>query len=145
MPVIPGAESYFHAGSSSTGVIAVSNAITLNGTTVMKLNGSGVNDEVQSGTGITYGGTLNLVSISGSALVNGNSFHIFSAASYAGSFAGIAPVMADLLLERFVHPDPGVYDALRLNFEAATQYWSEHPLAARVHPGLSSISVNFAS
>jgi fibronectin-binding autotransporter adhesin len=78
-------------GSSSTGVIAVSNAITLNGTTVMKLNGSGVNDEVQSGTGITYGGTLNLVSISGSPLVNGNSFHIFSAASYAGSFAGIAP------------------------------------------------------
>ena len=42
--------------------------------------------------------------------------------------------MEGLLLERFVHPDPGVYDALRLNFEAASQYWREHPLAAAVHP-----------
>jgi hypothetical protein len=63
----------------------------------------------------------------------------------AHRIAGIAPLRADLLLERFVHPDPGVYDALRLNFEAASQYWSEHPLAARVHPGLSGISANFAT
>jgi hypothetical protein len=53
----------------------------------------------------------------------------------AHRIAGIAPLMADLLLERFVHPDPGVYDALRLNFQAATEYWSEHRLAGRVHPG----------
>jgi alpha-galactosidase len=78
-------------GSSSTGTIVVSNAITLNGTTVLKLNGSGINDKVQSGAGITYGGTLSLVNISGSPLANGNSFHIFSAASYAGSFASITP------------------------------------------------------
>ena len=63
----------------------------------------------------------------------------------AHHIAGIAPLMADLLLERFVHPDPGVYDALRLNFQAATQYWSEHPLAAHVHPGFVLDSVNFAS
>ena len=46
----------------------------------------------------------------------------------------IQGIMADLLLERFVRPDPGAYDALRLNFETATQYWREHALAAKVHP-----------
>jgi ABC-type phosphate/phosphonate transport system substrate-binding protein len=52
----------------------------------------------------------------------------------AHRIATIAPLMADLLLERFVRPDPASYDALRLNFEAATQYWRAHPLAAAVHP-----------
>ncbi|HMD55565.1 MAG TPA: hypothetical protein VKJ65_13535, partial [Phycisphaerae bacterium] len=79
------------SGANSTGTIAVSNAVTLNGTTVIKLDGSGVNDEVQAGAGITYGGTLNLVNISGAPLAVGNSFQIFSAASYAGSFANIVP------------------------------------------------------
>ncbi len=78
-------------GSSSTGTIIATNAITLNGTTVMKLNGSGVNDQVQAGAGITYGGTLSLINISGSPFAAGNSFQIFSAASYTGSFANITP------------------------------------------------------
>lgn len=52
----------------------------------------------------------------------------------AHRIAAIAPMMADLLLERFVRPDPATYDVLRLNFEAATLYWREHPLAAAVHP-----------
>jgi ABC-type phosphate/phosphonate transport system substrate-binding protein len=56
-----------------------------------------------------------------------------------------APLMAELLLERFVHPDPGVYDALRLNFQAATQYWREHALAAAVHPDFVPHLTNFAS
>jgi hypothetical protein len=43
-------------------------------------------------------------------------------------------MMSDLLLERFVRPDPATYDALRLNFEAATRYWHDHALAATVHP-----------
>jgi hypothetical protein len=46
----------------------------------------------------------------------------------------IQPLMADLLLERFVRPDADSYDALRSNFETATQFWRTHPLAARVHP-----------
>ena len=53
----------------------------------------------------------------------------------ADQIADAAPLMADLLLERFVQPDPATYDALRLNFEAATGYWREHALAAVVHPG----------
>src|SRR3984957_4029099 len=49
----------------------------------------------------------------------------------AHEISTIQPVMADLLLERFVLPDPHSYDALRLNYEAATQYWRERALAAR--------------
>jgi hypothetical protein len=78
-------------GSSSTGIINANNNITLNGTTLLKLNGSGTNDEVQAGLGITYGGTLSLVNISGAPYAVSNSFQIFSAASYAGSFANITP------------------------------------------------------
>jgi ABC-type phosphate/phosphonate transport system substrate-binding protein len=52
----------------------------------------------------------------------------------AHRIATIAPLMADLLLQRFVRPDPDSYDALRLNFETATRYWRARPLAATVHP-----------
>jgi autotransporter-associated beta strand protein len=80
------------AGANSTGTISATDAIVLNGTTTIKLNGSGANDAVQSfGAGITYGGTLNLVNISGSPLAIGNSFQIASATSYTGSFASITP------------------------------------------------------
>ena len=74
-------------GSSTTGTINASNSVTLNGTTTLKLNGSGVNDQIQAGAGITFGGTLILTNISGTPLANGNSFQIFNAASYtAGSY-----------------------------------------------------------
>ncbi|HEV7612207.1 MAG TPA: PhnD/SsuA/transferrin family substrate-binding protein [Steroidobacteraceae bacterium] len=50
----------------------------------------------------------------------------------------VAPLMAALLLQRFVRPDPESYDALRLNFEAASRFWSEHPLASTVHPAFAA-------
>jgi autotransporter-associated beta strand protein len=78
-------------GSSSTGAIYAFSAATLNGTTVIKLDGPGVNDVVDVVGGITYGGTLSLVNISGSPLAAGDSFQIFNAGSYAGSFASITP------------------------------------------------------
>lgn len=78
-------------GANPTGTIAASANITLNGTTVIKLNGSGTNDVVQAGGTIFYGGTLNLANISGSPLAAGNSFKIFSAAVYSGSFTSITP------------------------------------------------------
>jgi len=76
--------------ANPVGTIAASSSVTLNGTTVIKL-GSGTNDMVQAGANITYGGTLNLVNISGSPLAMGNSFQVFSAATYTGSFASITP------------------------------------------------------
>ena len=56
-----------------------------------------------------------------------------------------APLMAELLLERFVRPDPDAYDALRLNFETATRYWGQHPLAALIHPAFAASPAPFAS
>jgi len=79
------------AGAYSTGTITVSNSVTLGGTTVIKLNGSGINDTIQSSGAITYGGTLNLVNINGAPLAVGNSFEVFSATNYTGSFTDIIP------------------------------------------------------
>jgi hypothetical protein len=73
-------------GATPTGAISASGNVTLGGTTVIKLNGSGANDMVQAGGNITYGGTLNLANISGAPMSVGDTFHIFSAAGYSGSF-----------------------------------------------------------
>jgi autotransporter-associated beta strand protein len=77
-------------GSNPVGTIAAVNNVTLNGTTVIKLNGA-TNDVVQAAANIVYGGTLVLSNINGSPLAAGNSFPIFSAANYSGSFASIVP------------------------------------------------------
>ncbi len=78
-------------GANATGVIAASGNITLGGTTTLKLNGPGTNDAVGTLGSIQYGGTLNLVNISGTPLAAGNSFQVFSAAGYSGSFASVTP------------------------------------------------------
>ncbi len=80
-------------GANSTGMIAASGNVTLKGATVVKLNGPGTNDMVQAGLDIMYGGTLNLVNLSSSPLTAGNSFHIFNAAGYSGSFGNITPAI----------------------------------------------------
>ena len=79
------------AGANATGTLSASSNIVLNGTTVIKLKGSGVNDQIQSATSITYSGTLNLANISGSALAAGNTFQILNAPSYSGSFTNLTP------------------------------------------------------
>jgi len=80
------------AGTNSVGTLAAANNVTLSGTTVIKLDGSGSNDVIQAAANITYGGTLNLVNVSGLPMAAGNSFQVFSAASFTGSFAHITPV-----------------------------------------------------
>ena len=77
-------------GNSSSGTLSANNNITLNGTTLIKLNGSGVNDQVKSSTSIAYSGTLNLANIS-SPLAAGNSFQIFNAPSISGTFTTVTP------------------------------------------------------
>ncbi|MDR3456292.1 MAG: hypothetical protein P4N60_02510 [Verrucomicrobiae bacterium] len=81
------------AGTNATGTISVTNAIVLNGTACIKLNGPGTNDVVTAGAGITFGGTLNLINLSAAPLVAGDAFQIFSAASYNGGFAVITPAV----------------------------------------------------
>ena len=77
-------------GANPVGTLAANGSITLAGTTAIKLNGS-TNDVVAAGGAITYGGTLNLVNLSGSALAAGNRFQVFHANNYSGSFANIVP------------------------------------------------------
>ena len=55
----------------------------------MKLNGAN-NDVLSVGGTLTYGGTLTLTNIS-APLAAGNSFTLFSAAGYSGSFTTITP------------------------------------------------------
>lgn len=94
-------------GANPTGTISVSGNVTLGGTTTIKLDGSGSNDVVQAGGSITYGGTLNLVNISGAPYSAGDTFQIFSASSFSSSFTqGINP------------PNPGAglaWDTTQLN------------------------------
>ncbi len=114
-------------GTNATGTISAANAIVLNGTTTLKLNGSGVNDEVQAGAGIAYGGTLNLVNISGAPYAVGNSFQIFNAANYGGSFANLSPAT----------PGPGLaWDTSQLDLGEL------NVVAAPSHPVVNNVMVS---
>jgi hypothetical protein len=75
-------------GSNPTGEIAASGNVTLEGTTVIKLDGA-TNDVVAAGGTITYGGTLDLVNVSGTPLAGGSTFKIFNAATLVSSFSTI--------------------------------------------------------
>jgi autotransporter-associated beta strand protein len=77
-------------GTSAIGTLTLNNAPTLNGTVLLKINrngGSFQNDQIRlvSGT-LTGGGTLTVNNI-GAALQAGDTFQIFSAPGYGGSFA----------------------------------------------------------
>jgi len=50
--------------------------------------------------------------------------------------AALAPAMADLLLDRFVKPDPEAYEVLPHEYEAVLAFWRSHRLATRIHPEL---------
>ena len=79
-------------GANRIGAITATGDISLNGATVIKLNGSGTNDSVRAGGNLSYGGTLSLANISGAPLAVGDTFQIFSAGgSISGSFASITP------------------------------------------------------
>jgi len=77
-------------GASPVGTLSVSGAIHLSGTNVMQLDpANGTNDVLSSSSSITYGGTLSLTSLS--SLSGGNSFKLFKASTYSGSFSSIIP------------------------------------------------------
>ena len=74
---------------NSIGVLTVNGDLTLSGTTAMEINESGsvlTNDLVTGVTNLTFGGTLT-VSASGDSLTGGESFTLFSASHYSGTFA----------------------------------------------------------
>ena len=48
-----------------------------------------------------------------------------------------APILRDLLLERFVRPDPLTYQPLFSSYGTAVRFWREHPLAVITHPAFA--------
>jgi hypothetical protein len=86
--ISPGGTNSSIGSTNLVGTILTGGNVALNGTTIIKLNGSGINDVVQAGGSIAYGGQLNLANVSGAPMAAGDTFHIFSAASYSGSFTG---------------------------------------------------------
>jgi len=73
------------------GILTCSNNVNLQpgSTTAMQINQSlGTNSQLVCAGAMTFGGTLNVTNLGG-ALTAGNSFKIFSAASFAGSFSAL--------------------------------------------------------
>ena len=91
--LITAAGSTLIPGDITPGTLTVSNSATLDGNTVMNLNNTGTSSKLVAAT-IAFGGTLTLTNV-GPALSVGNSFPLFSAASYSGSFTAIVPAKPD--------------------------------------------------
>lgn len=76
---------------SAAGLLTCSADVTLNGTNAMKLDKDNLTNDVLSvGGTLTYGGTLNVSFLTGTPALN-DSFKLFSAASYSGSFTSVVP------------------------------------------------------
>ena len=77
-------------GVSGSGSLSLnSKALSLSGTVAMQSNAStGASTNVQGISALTYGGTLNVTNLSGT-FAAGNTYTLFSAASYSGSLATI--------------------------------------------------------
>lgn len=78
-------------GSAGIGTLTINNTVALTGQTLMEINKSGstlTRDRLQGVTTLTIGGTLT-VTATGDALAAGDSFALFGATTYAGSFTTI--------------------------------------------------------
>jgi len=83
---------------ASVGKFTSSGAVTLSGTNVMEIDKTAGTNDVLQGSSIAYGGTLSLSLLSGSYAA-GDSFKLYNASSYSGSFSAIVPTIpgTDLL------------------------------------------------
>jgi autotransporter-associated beta strand protein len=92
-PVIVQSGATLSPGDFGIGTLTISNSLNLSGTTLMELNAAaGTNDLVRGLTSVTYGGTLIISNLAGS-LNASNTFKLFSAGSYLGSFMNTLPVV----------------------------------------------------
>jgi ABC-type phosphate/phosphonate transport system substrate-binding protein len=63
-----------------------------------------------------------------------------SAFLQADKHRAAASVMGLLQVERFVQPDPEIYDVLKRRFDAAITYWHAQPFAVSVHPAFGELA-----
>ena len=92
-PVTVAAGAILAPGSGNIGTLTVNNALTNNGTFIIRLNksvGGLTNDTVKSVSTLVFGGPLQLVA-SGNPITAGDSFPIFTAAAYRGFPTSITP------------------------------------------------------
>jgi autotransporter-associated beta strand protein len=85
-------------GSASIGSLTISNSLTLAGSTILALNkASQTNDSIRGLSSVSYGGSLNVVNLSG-ALNAGDTFTLFQSSSYGGAFSSVSlpPLAAGL-------------------------------------------------
>ncbi len=88
-PVTNLAGSTLAPGINGIGTLSISNALTLQGAVFAEINRTaGTADKVQGVTTLTYGGLLSVMNLAGTLTTN-DTFTLFSASSYAGSFAGV--------------------------------------------------------
>jgi len=52
-----------------------------------------------------------------------------------------APLLVELLLERFARPAPEIYDGLRRDYEGSLRFWREHRFARLTHPAFAELRV----
>ena len=75
------------AGLGVVGTLTVASNVTLQGSATLDINAATpANDLLNVGGTLTYGGTLTVTNLAGTPAA-GNSFKLFNAASYAGSFS----------------------------------------------------------
>ncbi|MBW8864812.1 MAG: autotransporter-associated beta strand repeat-containing protein, partial [Verrucomicrobia bacterium] len=94
-PLVVSNTSTLSPGVGGIGTLTVSNAVTLLATssTLMEVNKTaGTKDLLQGVSTLAYGGTLVVTNLAGS-YVSGDSFKLFDAASYTGSFSSIVPAI----------------------------------------------------
>jgi autotransporter-associated beta strand protein len=85
------------AGSGTFGVMTITNNLVVQsgGTLVMDLDpNSGTNDTITGLNSVTYGGTLDVSHVATSGYTLTNTFKLFYANSYSGSFDAINPLTA---------------------------------------------------
>jgi fibronectin-binding autotransporter adhesin len=75
--------------SSSIGALTITNAVSLLGTNLVKINATaGTADQISGAQSIAYGGTLIVTNIGGTLAPN-QTFKLFNAASYSGAFDSV--------------------------------------------------------
>jgi autotransporter-associated beta strand protein len=81
------------AVTGTIGTFTVANNVVLQGTNAVDINQStATNDVLKAGGSITYGGTLAVNNLAGT-LTAADTFKLFSAASYAGTFSSVTPTI----------------------------------------------------
>jgi hypothetical protein len=90
---IIGSGAVLSPGSNSIGTLTFSNSLTLaaGGTNIFEISpaSAGTNDLAKIIGALTNGGTLIVTNVGPTALAAGDSFKLFDAASYSGSFANV--------------------------------------------------------